>query len=345
MADLRTHSSTSNIVRFTLKRADTGQGLTGLTSATLGLIISTIADNEATATAYPQTISKIETITTLGTFAAPTAGKCRFREVDASNHPGLYEFQFEDSRFAVSGAKRLVISVSGAGNLLSADYEIRLTAFDPDDAAGLGLSRVDAAISSRMATFTLPANFSLLVITAEGAVSNVVLVATTTTNTDMRGTDNALLAATYLAPLDAAGTRSAVGLAAANLDAQLADLPTVAEFNARTLTSASYGTAATQAAMNGKLDTLLVRITATLFAGITSLGQWLGLLAGKQAGDATALTEIKATGAGIGTYDPTTDSTEAIRDRGDAAWTGGGGGGGTNVNVEQSSVVIKGSSV
>jgi len=46
-----------------------------------------------------------------------------------------------------------------------------------------------------------------------------------------------------------------------------------------------------------------------------------GLIAGKQAGDATALTEIKATGAGSGTYDPTTDSTEALRDRGDSAWT------------------------
>lgn len=40
--------------------------------------------------------------------------------------------------------------------------------------------------------------------------------------------------------LDAAGIRSAVGLATANIDTQLADLPTVSEFNARTLVSASY---------------------------------------------------------------------------------------------------------
>jgi hypothetical protein len=37
-----------------------------------------------------------------------------------------------------------------------------------------------------------------------------------------------------------------VGLASANLDTQLADLPTVAEFEARTLVAASYGTAANQ---------------------------------------------------------------------------------------------------
>jgi hypothetical protein len=41
-------------------------------------------------------------------------------------------------------------------------------------------------------------------------------------------------------PLDAAGIRTAVGLAAANLDTQLGDIPTVSEFNARTLVAASY---------------------------------------------------------------------------------------------------------
>jgi hypothetical protein len=93
------------------------------------------------------------------------------------------------------------------------------------------------------------------------------------TSINMRGTDNALLAASYTAPansditaiktktdqfvftvanqvdanaltggggLDAAGVRAAVGLATANLDTQLADLPTVAEFEARTIVAADY---------------------------------------------------------------------------------------------------------
>jgi hypothetical protein len=89
-------------------------------------------------------------------------------------------------------------------------------------------------------------------------------------------------------------------------------------------TGSGLTTLATAAALtthDGKLDTvdtnidtLLTRITATLFSGITSLAEWLGLIAGKQAADATALTEIKATGAGSGTYDETTDSNEALRD-------------------------------
>ena len=76
------------------------------------------------------------------------------------------------------------------------------------------------------------------------------------------------------------------------------------------------------------------------FTGITSVAEWLGLIAGKQTGDATARTEIRATGAGAGTFDETTDSQEALRDRGDAAWTtggggGGGGGGGSSPTVEE----------
>jgi len=71
-----------------------------------------------------------------------------------------------------------------------------------------------------------------------------------------------------------------------------------------------------------KTDTgnLVTRITSTLFSGITSLAQWLGLIAGKQTGDSTARTELRATGAGSGAYLETSDSLEALRDRGDAAW-------------------------
>lgn len=68
--------------------------------------------------------------------------------------------------------------------------------------------------------------------------------------------------------------------------------------------------------LNTSLNTLLTRIPATLFSGITSLAQWLGMLAGKQAGNSTARAELRATGAGSGTYDETTDSLEALRDKG-----------------------------
>ena len=70
--------------------------------------------------------------------------------------------------------------------------------------------------------------------------------------------------ATGFSTLDAAGVRTAVGLAAANLDTQLADLPTVAEFEARTILAAAYGTAANQSAIIGYIDTEVAAILAAV---------------------------------------------------------------------------------
>lgn len=127
------NGQTSVVLRVKLldSSATTGAGLTGLSSASTGLIISTIADNEASATAYTVAGSTIETITTLGTYAAPTATKCRFKEVDSTNHKGIYELQIADARFAVSSAKSLLVSLSGATNLAQTDFVVQLQSDDP----------------------------------------------------------------------------------------------------------------------------------------------------------------------------------------------------------------------
>lgn len=118
----------------------TGAGLTGLTFSSSGLIISTIADNESSATAYTVAGSTIETITTLGTFAAPTATKCRFKEVDSTNHKGIYEIQIADARYAVSSAKSILVSISGATNAAETDVVIPLRDLDPYDSVRAGLT-------------------------------------------------------------------------------------------------------------------------------------------------------------------------------------------------------------
>jgi hypothetical protein len=115
----------------------TGAGKTGLTHSSSGLIVSTIADNEATATAYTQAASNVETITTLGTFAAPTASKCRFKEVDATNHPGLYEIHIANARWAVSSARSVIVSVTGVSGAAQVDAEIQL---DPVPANALQIN-------------------------------------------------------------------------------------------------------------------------------------------------------------------------------------------------------------
>jgi hypothetical protein len=58
----------------------------------------------------------------------------------------------------------------------------------------------------------------------------------------------------------------------------------------------------------------------TILTGITSLAKWLRGAFRKDALDSTAKSEINTGG---GTYDEATDSQEAIRDRGDAAWVTG----------------------
>ena len=83
--------------------------------------------------------------------------------------------------------------------------------------------------------------------------------------------------------LDAAGTRAALGMSSANLDTQLSDIDT-------------------------DVNTLLSRITSTLFNGMTSLPNWLRTLTRKDTADSTAKSEINNSG---GAFDEATDSLEA----------------------------------
>jgi hypothetical protein len=85
-------------------------------------------------------------------------------------------------------------------------------------------------------------------------------------------------------------------------------------------------TSAALATVDSNVDTLVARITSSLFDGITSMADWLGALAGKST-DASTLAEIQSTTAGA-TFANSTDSLEAIRDRGDAAWAPGEAGSG-----------------
>jgi hypothetical protein len=131
------HGSTSNIIRVVLKSSLTGQGLIGLDHTSDGLIIATAASNEnaTEAVEYREADSEIESISEPGAYDPPANGTCRFKQVDPDNHPGLYEIQLADSRFNVTGAKTLVITVSGAANLLSTDYEVQFVGYDPTASA------------------------------------------------------------------------------------------------------------------------------------------------------------------------------------------------------------------
>lgn len=95
-----------------------GAPMTGMTYATSGLVIATIGISEAVTTAY--TGANIEDIAVLGTYVEPTAGKCRFKEVDATNHPGLYEIQLASARMG------LYITIYGAAGMAQCDTSTTL---------------------------------------------------------------------------------------------------------------------------------------------------------------------------------------------------------------------------
>jgi hypothetical protein len=136
----------------------TGAGLTGLANNTAGLTAYYHRDTDGAATVINLVTMTVGTFTSSG-----------FKEIDATNMPGWYQFCPPNAALA-SGAKSCAIHLKGATNMAPLPIEVQLSAVDPDDATAFGVSRIDAAISSRMATFTLPTNFSSLVIDANGRV-------------------------------------------------------------------------------------------------------------------------------------------------------------------------------
>jgi hypothetical protein len=138
--------------------------------------------------------------------------------------------------------------------------------------------------------------------------------------------------------VDAASVRSAIGLASANLDTQLADVPTVAEFNARTLAAADYATASALATVAGYLDTeiasildtatrieadtqdLQARVPAALVGGRmdANVGAMAANVVTAAAVAADAVTEIQsglATAAALATVDTEVGALQATADR------------------------------
>jgi len=150
-----------------------------------------------------------------------------------------------------------------------------------------------------------------------------------------RGTDGA----NTTTPPTAADIRAAVGLASANLDTQLGDIPTVSEFNARTIPSADYATAGQATAIETDTQDIQTRLPAALVSGRmdASVGAMASNTLTAAALATDAVTEIQvglATSSGVtaafteikgATWSSSTDTLEAIRDAS--------GGGGTSIMV------------
>lgn len=121
---------------------------------------------------------------------------------------------------------------------------------------------------------------------ADTALADVGVTTTVTGRIDAAITSR-LASGSYTAPLDAAGVRSAVGLASANLDTQLDDLPTNAEL-ATSQAAADDATLAAIAALPSASDNSDAIFDRVLAAGFT-FEEIARLIAAVQLGKATGI--------------------------------------------------------
>lgn len=133
--------STSKLMEIFISDSSsgTGAGLTGLAYNTAGLTAYYYRSGAASATAI--TLATM----TLGTWA--TGG---FIVVDGTNMPGWYQIGIPDAALA-TGANTVTIHLKGATNMVPLPIEIQLVDYDPQSATNLGLSNLNATVSSRLA--------------------------------------------------------------------------------------------------------------------------------------------------------------------------------------------------
>lgn len=138
----------SQVITFCLVNATTGAALTGATVTTNVTLDGTQAAGAGT-------------VTELGT------GQYKYVPTQGETNGTTVGFCFT------------------ASNAVPVNIHIFIAAFDPTDAVALGLSRLDAAVSSRMATYTQPTGF-LAATFPTGTVANTTNITagtiTTTTN-------------------------------------------------------------------------------------------------------------------------------------------------------------------
>lgn len=170
---------------------------------------------------------------------------------------GWYNIALTTSHTDTVGDLALHVTASGAD---PSDLVMQIVEYDPNSATNLGLSNIDATVSSRLAT------------------------------------------SSYSAPLDAAGTRTALGLSSANLDTQLSTIDTVVD--------------------RIELDTqdIQSRLPAALVSGRidASVGAMAANTVTASALASDAVTEIQsglATAAELATVDGVVDNIKVVTDK------------------------------
>jgi hypothetical protein len=154
----------------------TGAGLTGLAFNTASLTAYYHRDTDTTATAISLVTMTVGTFTSSG-----------FKEIDATNMAGWYQFCPPNAALA-AGAKSCAFHLKGATNMAPLPIEVQLVSVDVDDAVHFGLTGIPNAAAgasggllisgSNSGTTTLGA----LTVTGSTTLSDGLLVSRSTSN-------------------------------------------------------------------------------------------------------------------------------------------------------------------
>lgn len=289
----------------------TGGGLSGLTSGTSGLVAEYRRRGQSSWTAITLTSKTLGTWTSGGIVADGALA-------------GAYELDLPDAVCA-SGARWVAVRLRGAANMLPCLIEIELDAFDYQTATQPVNVTQFGGSAGTFASGRPDVNTTHVAGTAQTARDIGANVDATVSSR--------LASASYTAP-DNAGITSAASAASS------------AASTASTINTKIGSPAATLAADIASVKTDTGTTIPGMFTTLTTkVRKFFQLIARKDTAiatdNATELSELNANGgSGAGAYSQATDSLEAIRDRGDAAWTTGSGGGGSGTGARTVTITV-----
>lgn len=311
----------------------TGAGLTGLAYNT-GSLVAYYSFTGANATATQITLATLATITT----AWASGG---FKEIDATNMPGWYRLDLPNAVLASSKGRVVSLHLKGATNMAPCPIEIELTGWDNQNAnpdvnlkqiigttltetsAGYLAAGLKKLLDVASPVFTLASinqtgdNYAIVNHTDYG---NAKLVRSTTPGNTLTVNSDHTADSNLKKIIGTAPTETSAGYLAAAFT-KFFDVATPAktintnEFDiSAVVVPGSWGDL-----INDMLDTDISGVNSNILALSNKLLYYFQLLTRSDSDvvshNATELTAINANyGSGVGTFNPTTDSVQALRD-------------------------------
>ena len=210
---------------------------------------------------------------------------------------GIYKITFSGLSPAPTEGDMLVVKVNGSiegVNWTTYGIPVKIVAIErgtdnaatPTDIAALNdLSAADVRTAVGLASADLDTQLGTLATSSDLTIVDTVVDSIKVVTDQFVFTNPGEVDANAVTGgISQADVRTAIGLASANLDTQLGDIPTVSEFNARSLASADYATSASISALND-LDATEIRAavglaSANLDTQLGNLNTQLGVIDG-----------------------------------------------------------------